>query len=95
MSKDLFGLTLSLVSSVEFVDYTTKTSKEGSKMPRANWDVMEQYSLLIPSQKLLLKFNKNVSQITNQITCLIFMNQRFKATRDLLLPHLMNGKITV
>lgn len=95
INQDLFGLTLSIVSSVAFVDYTSKTSKEGSKMPRANWDVMEQYPILIPSQKFLQEFNHFVSQVTNQITNLIFINQRLRQSRDLLLPRLMNGSIVV
>lgn len=95
IKQDLFGLTLSLVSSVVFVDYTSKTSKEGSKMPRANWDVMEQYPILIPSPKLLQEFNTLVSLVINQITSLIFTNQRLQEARDLLLPRLMNGSIAV
>lgn len=95
INQDLFGLTLSLVSSVAFVDYTSKTSKEGSKMPRANWDVMEEYPILIPSPKLLQEFNSLVSLVTNQITNLIFTNQHLRQARDLLLPRLMNGSITV
>ncbi|MEH2318824.1 restriction endonuclease subunit S [Nostoc sp.] len=95
INQDLFGLTLSLVSSVAFVNYTSKTSKEGSKMPRANWDVMEQYPILIPSSKLLREFNTLVNLVTNQITNLIFTNQRLRQARDLLLPHLINGSIAV
>ncbi|MEH2057065.1 MAG: restriction endonuclease subunit S [Nostoc sp.] len=95
INQDLFGLTLSLVSSVAFVDYTSKTSKEGSKMPRANWDVMEQYPILIPSPKLLQEFNTLASLVTNQITSLIFTNQRLRQARDLLLPRLINGSIAV
>ncbi|MDZ8031858.1 restriction endonuclease subunit S [Nostoc sp. DedSLP04] len=95
INQDLFGLTLSLVSSVAFVDYTSKTSKEGSKMPRANWDVMEQYPILIPNPKLLQEFNNLVSLVTYQITSLIFTNQRLRQARDLLLPRLMNGSIAV
>lgn len=95
LNEDLFGLTLALVSSIPFVDYTSKTSKEGSKMPRANWDVMEQYTILIPYPKLLQEFNHLVSLATNQITKLIFLNQRLRQARDLLLPRLMNGSIAV
>ena len=95
INQDLFGLTLSLVSTVAFVDYTSKTSKEGSKMPRANWDVMQQYPILIPSPKLLQEFNTLISLVTNQITNLIFTNQRLRKARNLLLPRLMNGSIAV
>ena len=37
-------------------------------MPRANWDVMQQYPILIPSPKLLQEFNTLVNLVTNQIT---------------------------
>jgi type I restriction enzyme S subunit len=95
LNKDFFGLALALISSIPFVNYTSKTSKEGSKMPRANWDVMQKYTVLIPTLKLLEEFNNTVCLVTNQITNLIVINQRLSQARDLLLPRLMSGKITV
>lgn len=90
-----FGLTLAVTSSVPFVAYASKTAKEGSKMPRANWKVMTQYPVLIPPETILNQFNTFVLDIARQIENLIFSNQKLREARDMLLPRLMNGDIIV
>ena len=94
-SEDVYGLVLALASSVAFVDFSYKTAKEGSKMPRANWKVMQQYPLLLPPSAIRREFNDFVSSSVQQIEIFIFANQKMKEARDRLLPRLMNGSITV
>ena len=43
--------------------------REGSKMPRADWNVLKKYSLPKPSDGLLAVFNDTVRPITAQ--CLL------------------------
>ena len=47
----------------------SKTVREGSKMPRADWNVLKKYSLPKPSDGLLAVFNDTVRPITAQ--CLL------------------------
>ena len=94
-TEEFFGMLLALASSVHFVDFASKTSKEGSKMPRADWKVMKQYPILVPSQPILNDFNSFVINSVSQIENLIFTNQKLREARDLLLPRLMSGSIPV
>lgn len=89
------GLILAVASSESFVQFASKTSKEGSKMPRANWKVMAQYPVFVPSNSLLADFEGFVSNSTHQIETLLQMNRKLKEARDALLPRLMNGSLPV
>ena len=64
-------------------------------MPRANWKVLSQYSLLLPNVELLNTFNSFVSDIVSQCRTLVFKNANLRAQRDLLLPKLVSGEIDV
>jgi len=92
--EEHFGLALCCASSDEFVDHATQTSN-GTKMPRANWKVLSQYPLLLPSVELLNTFNSFVSDIVSQCRTLVFKNANLRAQRDLLLPKLVSGEIDV
>ncbi|MCB0000831.1 MAG: hypothetical protein KDE56_33940, partial [Anaerolineales bacterium] len=89
------GLILAVASGESFVQFASKTSKEGSKMPRANWKVMAQYPVFVPSNSLLADFEGFVSNSTHQIETLLQMNRKLKEARDALLPRLMNGSLPV
>lgn len=64
-------------------------------MPRADWKFMKQYPVLVPPQPMLNDFNNFVINAVSQIENLIFINQKLREARDLLLPRLMNGSIAV
>lgn len=51
--------------------------------------------LLIPSQLLQTQFEEFSGPIFRQIVILTEQNQKLSAARDLLLPRLMSGEITV
>lgn len=95
ISESLHSLVLMTLSSDKFVAYTSQKVKEGSKMPRADWKVMQQYQVLVPQSGLLDAFNSNISTIVEQLKTLNFQNQRARAARDILLPRLMSGEIAV
>jgi type I restriction enzyme S subunit len=81
------------VSSDHFVKYTSQTVREGSKMPRADWKVMQQYSVLLPPVGLLASLADVVEPVVDQLKALTFQNRNARAARDLLLPRLMSGEI--
>ena len=93
-ATDYFPIVLACVSSEEFVAHATQTS-QGTKMPRANWDVLIKYPVVIPPLPLLYQFNEFVQNTLAQIHNLIFKNRNLRLTRDLLLPRLISGEIDV
>jgi type I restriction enzyme, S subunit len=90
-----YAYLLMTASSDQFVRMVSQTVKEGSKMPRANWDVMQQYPLLIPPDSLLSTFSEFIDNAVMQLKTLAFQNKKLQQARDLLLPRLMNGEIPV
>ena len=95
-AKDgVWGLLLMTVFDRVFVDYTYQTCKEGSKMPRADWNQMEKYPILIPSEKTRRDFEKLIWNITRQVKTLALQNHALVEARDRLLPKLMSGEIEV
>lgn len=86
---------LALVSSDQFVSVASKTAKEGSKMPRADWNFMQQYPVLLPPRQLLLSFNQVLDDILLQLKTLALHSKKLSGARDLLLPRLMNAEIAV
>lgn len=91
----LRGLVLMTMSSDEFVAVTAQQMKEGSKMPRADWKQMKAYPVPLPPSGLLSNFEGVIQPIVEQLKTISFANQKLRAARDLLLPHLMSGEITV
>ena len=88
-------LVVCATSSDHFVAVASKTVREGSKMPRADWKVLQQYSIPKPPSGLLGIFNDTVVPITAQCKALALQNRALVQARDLLLPRLMNGEIAV
>ena len=93
-AQEYFSIVLSCVSSEEFVNHATQTS-QGTKMPRANWDVLVKYPVAVLPLPLLNQFNDFIQNIVAQIQNLTFKNNNLCRTRDLLLPKLISGEIDV
>jgi type I restriction enzyme S subunit len=91
----LYYFCLLYLSSDFFVALASKTVKEGSKMPRADWAYLKTYDVIVPPEILLQSFNEQVAEIVNQLKVLSLQNKALVKVRDLLLPRLMNGDITV
>jgi len=89
------GFALLTVSSDWFITVVSKTAKEGSKMPRADWNLMEQHQILVPPHSILLAVQETVAPILEQLRTLSFSNHKLRAARDLLLPRLMSREIAV
>jgi len=92
--SDYFSIVLSCVSSEEFINHATQTS-QGTKMPRANWNILIRYPLVIPPLPLLIRFDEFMQNVINQIQNMIFRNRNLSSTRDLLLPKLISGEVKV
>lgn len=93
--EKFFAYLLMTASSDHFVKMVSQTVKEGSKMPRANWDVMQQYPVFIPPDSVLIAFSEFIENTVKQLKALALQNQKLQQARDLLLPRLMNGEIPV
>ncbi|HLW01387.1 MAG TPA: hypothetical protein VKT82_22215 [Ktedonobacterales bacterium] len=91
---EYFGLVLCCVSSEDFVGHATQTS-QGTKMPRADWDVLVQYPVVLPPSGLASQFNALVHDNVASIQNLIFRNRNLRQTRDMLLPKLISGEVDV
>lgn len=90
-----YCIALAEVSSDAFVALASKTVREGSKMPRADWDVLKNRIVLEPPEAILNVFNNQIEGILNQCKLLSFQNFNLIKGRDLLLPKLMSGEIAV
>jgi type I restriction enzyme S subunit len=82
------------VSSDAFIAEASATAN-GAKMPRANWDVLEKFPVVIPNGKWAERFAALFVDINAQQQELVFQVQNLRRTRDLLLPRLLSGQIEV
>jgi type I restriction enzyme S subunit len=92
--EDLHALVLACVSSTNFINHATQTS-QGTKMPRANWDVLLNYSIPTPPERLLARFSDLIESKVTLILNLVATNRNLRETRDLLLPKLVSGEVEV
>lgn len=88
------SLATAVTSSDEFVQQATQTSG-GTKMPRANWNVLTRYGVPVPSPRVLKRFNDFMEPLVERLRIFIFQNQNLRETRDLLLPRLISGELDV
>ena len=89
----LWGLLLMTVSSDAFVSFTSQSCKEGAKMPRADWNEMKKYPVLVADTIVQAKFEELIENITNRIKLLAIQNRRLTEARDRLLPKLISGEV--
>lgn len=68
-------------------------TSNGAKMPRANWNVLAEYGVVIPPNNLAERFNKTFCALVNQQQVLISQNQNLRRSRDLLLPKLLSSQV--
>lgn len=91
----LWPLVMTATSSDHFVAVASKTVREGSKMPRADWKVLANFDIPVPPLELLEDFNGKIQPISEECKKLALQNRQLAKARDLLLPRLMDGRITV
>ena len=86
---------LLLLSSDGFVSLASKTVREGSKMPRADWNFLSESDVLVPEPPTLNAFRRVIRPVLDQLRNLALSNRQLAAARDLLLPRLMIGETSV
>ena len=91
----IYHYVLFLLSSDEFVALASKTVREGSKMPRADWKFLLKLEFNCPSKAVLDLFNDSTEPLCAQLKNLALHNQQLIRARDLLLPRLMSGEVAV
>jgi len=92
--EEFFGLAIQTVFTDIFIETATQTST-GTKMPRANWTVLKNYKVAIPSSQLLNKYQSIIDGVFSRIESSVYQNKKLSTLRDWLLPLLMNGQVTV
>jgi type I restriction enzyme S subunit len=94
--SEVAGLVLETVFSDPFVTAATASST-GSKMPRADWNVMKRYGVALPNQgsDTLSKYQELFRPIVSKIDSHVQQNVELTQLRDWLLPLLMNGQVRV
>jgi type I restriction enzyme S subunit len=89
---EYYAVVVACVSSDAFVAEASATAN-GAKMPRANWEVLEKFPVVLPAGEVAEKFSKIFSNIISQQQTLVFQIQNLRKNRDLLLPRLLSGQI--
>jgi type I restriction enzyme, S subunit len=82
------------VTTAEFVGYLSNNAR-GAAYPAVTASDFEKAEILIPTNYLVEAFNSIVETNIHQIYALQQQNQKLQQARDLLLPRLMNGEITL
>lgn len=90
------GLALETIFTEQFVATATNSST-GSKMPRADWNVLKNYRVSAPpkSSPTLSKYQNLFESIAKQLGDNVGQNRELTHLRDWLLPMLMNGQVRV
>jgi type I restriction enzyme S subunit len=78
----------------DFVAYLTNNAT-GSAYPAVTASTFEKAEMLIPSQLLLKQFAESTTPIAEMIHTLQCRIQNLRQTRDLLLPRLLSGQVSV
>lgn len=91
---DTYGLALAVVSSDAFVAEATQTSN-GTKMPRANWTVLQRYPVPIAPGELRTRFEELMGSVVSTVGNYVLRNGNLRVSRDLLLPKLISGELDV
>jgi type I restriction enzyme S subunit len=94
-NENMFELLLTTAFSDEFVKHSYATCREGSKMPRADWNEMRIYPVLLPADDVLISFNNSIRRYVDLISIKYKQNHMLIKARDKLLPKLMSGEIEV
>ena len=90
--SEQYTFMVACVSSDAFVAQASATAN-GAKMPRANWDVLQEYKVVIPAGQVAEQFSTLFTDIITQQQALAFQIQNLRRTRNLLLPRLLSGEM--
>lgn len=94
LDKIYEGFLFYTVFSETFIDLATIAAK-GTKMPRADWAFLEKLELKIPPPELLEDYQSKFEENFALVATLLRANEQAIKSRDLLLPRLISGKLSV
>ena len=77
------------------VYFSYANAKVGNILPNMSKEDFCQIPLLYPTKTLVLEYHKKVEHLFSQIECLIANIEDLTTLRDLLLPLLMNGQVSL
>lgn len=89
-----WGQAVLSIASDEFVAHAVQTSN-GTKMPRADWKVIREFPVAVPSTEMARRFSETARGLLAHAQILMFQDRHLAAIRDLLLPKLVTGQIDV
>ena len=92
--SEYFGLALETVFTEKFVN-TATSSSTGSKMPRADWNVLQHYKIPVPDLPLLQNYQELFDKMLAKIEISVIESRKLTLLRYWLLPMLMNGQVVV
>lgn len=84
-----------LARTYDFREHAIKSMVGSSGRQRVQESCFDKYMVLVPPADLLRRFSESSMPIFDQIKNLHAQNQKLRAARDLLLPRLMSGELTV
>ncbi|MBS0552951.1 MAG: restriction endonuclease subunit S [Proteobacteria bacterium] len=84
-----------LARTYDFREHAIKSMVGSSGRQRVQESCFDKYMVLVPPSDLLRLFSESSVPIFDQIKNLHAQNRKLRAARDLLLPRLMSGEITV
>ena len=93
-SHDVSVLMGVFVTSGEYKKYVL-SNVGGAAQPNANAQVLSNCAFILPADSVLREFVGLVDPILDQIEILSLQNALLRKARDLLLPRLMDGRISI
>lgn len=90
--ENALSFVLFTVFDEKFIDFADRISN-GTKMPRAEWSVLQTYKVVVPSDEVLAVFENLVSPILSKLENIQSQITKLRQMRDKLLPRLMSGQI--
>ncbi|WP_050416257.1 restriction endonuclease subunit S [Azoarcus sp. CIB] len=94
-SKTLSAFAAQLSRSTSFRQFAISNMTGTSGRKRIDANTLETFSMPLPQEEILLKYEQMVSACFKRMTINAKENQQLAQLRDWLLPLLMNGQVTV
>ena len=94
-SNTLSAFAAQLSRSTPFRQFAISNMTGTSGRKRIDANTLETFSLPLPQEEILLKYEQMVSACFKKMTINAKENQQLAQLRDWLLPLLMNGQVTV
>ena len=92
LKKEYFSFCLNHLFSNELISYVSGIA-DGTRMPRVDWKSISEYEIVIPPDNLMQEFENLTIPIYEEMIHNNEESASLTATRDSLLPKLMNGEI--